>query len=78
MSASPYLTVEQLAEFLHVSRRSIHELTRQGRIPLRRVAGTRRILFLESEIREWLDGALLEVVVDDEDGAKVVRPRSSP
>jgi excisionase family DNA binding protein len=60
VSASPYLVVEDVAELLHVSTRTVRELTRSGRIPHRRVPGQRRCLFLEGELREWLDGAELE------------------
>ena len=76
MNGPAYLVVEDVAELLHVSRRSVHELTRLSRIPCRRISGTRRYVFIESELREWLDGVPLEVVVDDEDtGAKVIRPK---
>jgi excisionase family DNA binding protein len=60
MSVSPYLVVEDVAALLRCSTRSVRELTRTGRIPHRRVPGQRRCLFLESELREWLDGAELE------------------
>jgi excisionase family DNA binding protein len=71
-----YLRVEDVAELLHVSTRSIHELTRANRIPCRRIAGTRRYICVPDEISQWLDGAALEV--DDPDtGAKVIRPVAS-
>jgi len=68
-----YLTVEQVAGRLHRSNRTIHELTRRGAIPHRRPAGTRRCLFLESELEAWMDGASLEVV-ETVSGGRVVRP----
>jgi len=74
LSASPFLTVEDAAAFLRCSPRSVHERTRTNAIPCRRVAGTRRILFLAEELQAWLDGAALEIVVDEPDGAKVIRP----
>jgi excisionase family DNA binding protein len=57
---SPYLTTEEVALRLKCSVRSIHELTRLRRIPHRRLAGTRRCLYLESELLAWELGADLE------------------
>jgi excisionase family DNA binding protein len=54
---SPFLVVEEVAERLRCSRRAVHELTRTCRIPHRRIAGTRRCLFLELELVEWEAGA---------------------
>jgi hypothetical protein len=71
---SPFLDVPGAAAFLACSTRSIHERTRLRSIPCRRVGGTRRFLFLESELLEWVDGAELEVR-ETADGGVVVRPR---
>jgi excisionase family DNA binding protein len=71
---SPYLTVEQVAERLHISRRAVHERTRLCEIPHRRITGTRRCLFLASELDAWVNGAALEVV-ETADGSRVVRPK---
>src|SRR3954471_10997578 len=71
----PFLTVEDIAELLHCSRRSVHELTRTGRIPHRRIEGTRRCLFVPDELDAWLDGAELKVL-ETPRGGRVVRPRT--
>jgi len=68
-----YLTVDEAALLTRRSRRSIHELTRSGRIPHRRPPGTFRCLFVEDELRQWLDGAPLEVT-ELAGGGRVVRP----
>jgi excisionase family DNA binding protein len=76
VSASPYLTVEQVAERLHTSVRTIRERTRTAAIPHRRLPGQRRCLFLPHELDVWLDGAQLELVELD-GGGRVVRPRTN-
>ena len=73
MSASPYLLVEDVAERLRCSVRSVHELTRTRAIPHRRLPGSRRCLFLEGELERWEAGAGLEVV-ETPQGGRVVRP----
>jgi excisionase family DNA binding protein len=75
MSASPYLLVEDVAERLRCSRRTIHELTRTSSIPHRRLPGSRRCLFREDELAAWEDGAPLEVIEVSKSG-RVVRPRA--
>lgn len=74
MSASPFLLVEDVALLLGCSTRTVHERTRLRQIPHRRPAGARRCLFLEDEIRAWLDGAELEVV-ESPQGGRVVWPK---
>ena len=73
MSASPYLTVEQVAERLHTSVRSVRERTRLAQIPHRKLPGQRRCLFLAHELDAWLDGAPLDVV-ELAGGGRVVKP----
>jgi excisionase family DNA binding protein len=68
-----YLTVEDVAARLRMSKRSVHERTRTATIPHRRPAGSRRCLFIEVELNEWLDGASLEVF-ECPSGGRVVRP----
>lgn len=60
-SPSPYLTTDQVAARLRCSVRSIHELTRLRRIPHRKLPGSRRCLFVESDLTAWEAGAELEV-----------------
>jgi len=73
MSASPYLHVEDVAGLLGCSIRTVHERARLGEIPHRRPPGARRLLFLESELQAWIDGAALEHV-ELPRGGRVVRP----
>lgn len=74
-NASPYLVVEDVAELLRCSVRTVHELTRSNRVPHRRIAGTRRCLFLEHELRAWIEDAPELEVVQRRDGSRIVRPR---
>ena len=74
-ATSPYLLAEDVAARLHVSMRTVHELTRTGGIPHRRLPGTRRVLFLEAELRAWEDGADLVAQMLPR-GGRVVRPRT--
>ncbi len=60
--SSRYLVTTEVAELLRCSVRTVHELTRQRAIPHRKMPGTRRCLFVESELRKWLDGAELNVL----------------
>ena len=71
-----YDTLEQISELLHRSPRAIHALTAARRIPFRRIAGTRRCLFLEDEVLAWVDagGALPLEVIETDGGGVVVRP----
>ena len=74
--SSPYLVVEDVAERLHCSTRKVHELTRTGAIPHRRLPGSRRCLFLPSELDRWEAGAELEVLELAGSG-RIVRPGTS-
>jgi excisionase family DNA binding protein len=76
MSASPYLNVEAVAALLGCSTRTVHERARLGEIPHRKPSGARRLLFLESELRAWLDGCELETQMLSR-GGRVVRPKGS-
>jgi excisionase family DNA binding protein len=71
---SPYLLVEDVAERLRCSTRKIHELTRTAAIPHRRLPGSRRCLFLASELEAWEGGASLEVR-ELAEGGRIVRPK---
>lgn len=75
-SASPFLRVEDVAGFLGCSTRTVHERARLSEIPHRRPPGARRLLFLEAELRAWLDGAELEHV-ELPRGGRVVRPKGA-
>ena len=49
--ATRFLSVDEAAELLSVSKRTIYGWVQQGRIPYRKAG--RRVLFLESELLEW-------------------------
>lgn len=74
MALTPYLKVEDVAELLGCSIRTVHERARLGEIPHRRPPAARRLLFLATEIAAWLDGAELERF-ELARGGRVVRPR---
>lgn len=71
-----YLTVEQVAELLGKSIRSVHELTRTGKIPHRVLPHGRRCLFEPEWLQAWADGADLERV-DLHGNGRIVRPRGA-
>jgi len=71
---SPYILVEEVAKRLHVTPRTVHELTRTAAIPHRRLPGARRCLFREDELTAWENGAALEHVTQPR-GGRIVRVR---
>jgi hypothetical protein len=76
VSGSPYLLVEDVCTRLHVAPRTVHEWTRLGEIPHRKLPGSRRCLFLEHELTAWESGAELEVRQLPR-GGRVVRVKGS-
>ena len=50
-----FLTVAQVAELLHVSTKTVFNMTRDGRLPARRLPGSRRYLYVRKEILDLLD-----------------------
>jgi excisionase family DNA binding protein len=75
VTASPYWVVEDVAERMRCSTRSVHELTRLREIPHRKLPGSRRCLFLEEELEAWEAGAQLEVI-ELPRGGRVVKPKA--
>jgi excisionase family DNA binding protein len=75
--SSPFLITTEVADRLRCSTRTVHELTRSGRIPHRRVPGSRRCLFRVEELEAWETGAAL-LVVEPETGGRVVVPVETP
>ena len=71
-----YLVVEDVAERLHCSTRTVHELTRTSSIPHRRLPGSRRCLFRSDELEAWENGSALEVT-ELPRGGRVVTPRAT-
>jgi excisionase family DNA binding protein len=51
----PFLTLPQVAELLHVSTKTVFNMTRDGRLPARRLPGTRKYLYVRSEIMDMVD-----------------------
>ena len=76
VSASPFLLVGDVAEMLGCSVRTIHERARLGEIPHRKPSGARRLLFTESELQAWLDGAELDRL-ELPRGGRVVKPKGA-
>jgi excisionase family DNA binding protein len=72
---SPYLTKREAALVIHRSEKTVQRLVDERRIPVRQPAGTRGLLFVESELAAWIDGAALEVVADSPARGLVVRPK---
>lgn len=54
---NPVLTSEEVAEFLGVSPKTVVNMAKNGRLPARRIPGTRRYLFFEREIFEVLEAS---------------------
>ena len=70
-----YLTHAEAHELLRMSSRALHELVSRRAVPHRRPAGTRRLLYLEAELRAFVDGAELEAI-ETAGGGRVVRPKA--
>jgi hypothetical protein len=70
-----FLTIEEAAELLRLSPRAIHERTRPGNrsIPMRKMRGTRKLLFVRDELIAYMDGAELETI-EKRDGSIIVKP----
>jgi excisionase family DNA binding protein len=70
---SAYLVVEEVADRLRCSERTVRELARENAIPLRKLPRGRRLLFIPAELEAWEAGAELEVKFGPR-GSRVVRP----
>lgn len=49
----PLLTVDELADYLKIDKRTVHRWLAEGQIPARKIG--RQVRFVESEIVKWLD-----------------------
>ena len=76
MATGQYLLVEDVAKLLGISRRSVHELTRLGRVPHRVLPHGRRCLFEQEWLQAWADGAELERI-ELPGGGRIVRPQAA-
>ena len=52
---APWRQACSVAELLHVSTKTVFNMTRDGRLPARRLPGSRRYLYVGQEILELLD-----------------------
>lgn len=68
-----FLTVQQVADLLHVSPKTVFNMTRDGRLPARRLPGSRRYLYVRQEILDLLDENRTDTAeaVEDEEAAEV-------
>lgn len=69
-----YLVASEAAEILRCSPRAVNDHARAGRLPHRKLPGTRRLLFVEEELLEYINGAQVETI-ELEDGGRIVRPK---
>ena len=70
------MVTSEVAVILRCSIRTVHELTRRNAIPHRKMPGSRRCIFVESEVNRWLGGETLEAIAL-ENGGRIVRPAYS-
>lgn len=67
-----FLTLPQVAELLHVSEKTVFNMTRDGRLPARRLPGTRKYLYVRQEILALLDETRTGPVVEQSQEAEPV------
>jgi excisionase family DNA binding protein len=77
MTAPGWMTVEEAADYVGMSPRSLSDLARARAVPHRRLPRTRRLRFRQGELDMWLDGCPL-VSEDLDGGGRVVRPIEVP
>jgi hypothetical protein len=73
VAETQYLVIEEAADLLRMSVRAVHERTRTKSIPMRKMAATRKLLFVRDELVAFMDGAELEVT-EKSDGSIIVKP----
>ena len=71
-----FLRTEEAAEFLSLSVDTLLRKASAGTVPHRRIAGVRRLLWLEAELVDWINGAELETITAA-NGGRVTRPIES-
>ena len=67
-----FLTVEETAQQLRCSVRTVQERIAKGTVPHRKIAGLRRVLVPVDELELMIDGAELETVAAP-NGGRIVR-----
>ncbi len=50
----PFLTIKEVSKLLGLSVSTINRLVKNGKFPLKRHISPRRIVFIKSEINEWI------------------------
>ena len=73
MEGTQYLVIKEAADLLRMSVRAVHERTRTKSIPMRKMAATRKLLFVRAELIDFMNGAELETI-EKVDGSVIVRP----
>lgn len=48
------MTVEDLARYLDITEYTVYKMTRNGKIPYKKLENGKRVYFLRDEIDEWL------------------------
>jgi hypothetical protein len=76
-SGVTFETVDGLcARFPWLSRRVVHGLASERRIPHRRMQNQRPLLFVVEEVEAWFDNPALELeVIELEGNGRIVRPK---
>lgn len=72
---SPFTDVAGVCELTGWSRRQVHEKTRHRAMPMRIVPGVRKVLFVESEVVDWITNGSELDVRETVHGGVVVRPK---
>jgi hypothetical protein len=73
VEGTQYLVIKEAADLLRMSVRAVHERTRTKSIPMRKMAATRKLLFVRDELIAFMDGAEL-LVTEKADGSIIVKP----
>lgn len=72
---SGYLGVQEVADLLGMAAKTVQAKAGRNAIPHRKVAGCRRLMFIEHEIDAWVEGAELECIPLAR-GGRIVRPKT--
>lgn len=75
-ASSPYLTVEEVAEWLRTSPRAVHELTRSRTIPHMKRPHGRRCLFRIDWLELWHESGCALEVKELAGGGRIVSPKA--
>jgi len=79
VTAGPFLDIDGAAELLVSSRRVLHQLASERRIPHRRLPGQRKLVFVRAELESFVIDPTLELeVVELERNGRIVRPKAAP